>query len=334
MRLLRPILSWFWKYYGIKLLPLGFSFFQLIYVATKLQIADRLIKKPQTCQQLATEMKVDESSLLLILNLLEKLGFIFSDKNGIYHITSVGDRLSLETENSLAGTILSSGSFVYQNWGNLSYSIQTGKAASEKSFNMDIYEYLSENPESSHNFNLWMQETTRELLFPALSHYNFFPFNTIVDVGGNTGFLTKHILQKYPKLKGVIFDLKETFTEENNELNRYKFVEGNFFESIPQGGDLYIISRVLLNWSDEDAIKILTNCRKAMQKSAKLLIIDFTVSNSSPLELMASLNSLVMNGQQIRTVEGYYNLLKKSGFSNPKLINKKGILKLIETSIT
>lgn len=336
MIFIRSLIAWFLEHYGIKISTLGFTFFQLIYVTTELKIADYLSKGAKSCHELAIEMKVDEKSLLLILNLLKQIGVVLVDKTGNYHITSVGNRLRSDTANSLRGTILSSGSFVYQNWGNLLYTIETGAAASEKTFNMDIYKYLAENPKASDNFNLWMTETTREWIFPAISTYDFSQFNKFVDVGGNTGYLTLHILKKYPQLEAIIFDLEEVFNQCETEFaiaentHRYKIEMGNFFESIPQGGDLYIISRVLLNWNDEDAIKILTNCRQAMEKSAKLLIIDFAVSGSSPFELMASLHSLVMNGQQIRTVEEYSHLLQKAGFSSPKLIKTGSIIKLIE----
>ncbi|EDN72123.1 O-methyltransferase [Beggiatoa sp. SS] len=161
----------------------------------------------------------------------------------------------------------------------------------------------------------------------------------MVDVGGSTGMLTMMILKKYPHLQAILFDQAHVVNEAGKILetaqvaNRCQVIGGDFFESIPAGGDLYIISRVLLNWDDVHALQILKNCRATMSPSAKLLIMDFVLPNqgASAYELVSSLQILILSGSRLmRTEEEYYDLLFKAGFQEPHLIKTGGMISFIE----
>jgi hypothetical protein len=139
-------------------------------------------------------------------------------------------------------------------------------------------------------------------------------------------------------LQAIIFDQAhvvtgaKTILEAAGVSERCQIVSGDFFESVPTQGDLYIISRVLLNWDDDQALKLLKNCRAAMGHSAKLLIIDFVLPNqdTTALDLLSSLHLLVLGGRLLRTEEEYYALLSAAGFQSPRLIPTGNTLRLIE----
>jgi len=308
-------------------------------VATKLGLADQLSQGAKSCEELATEMGVHTNSLLHILGLLAQVGIVAVDKNGNYKLTSFGSDLRSDSPTSLRANTLALGEISFPAWGNLLYSIKTGRAAFDKTFQMSVYEYLNQNAEANTNFNRWMEEIAREWTIPVLDGCDFSRVNTFVDVGGNIGTLTIPILKKYPNLQAILFDQPHVVSEAEKVLKaadvaeRCQVIGGSFFESVPVGGDLYILSRVLLNWDNDHALKILKNCRAVMTNSAKLLIIDSVLPKEkvNTLLLLSSLSLLVYGGRLMRTEDEYYELLDKAGFQSPRLIHTGGMISFIET---
>ncbi|MEK8015951.1 MAG: methyltransferase [Candidatus Parabeggiatoa sp.] len=333
-RMLRRFLG----YYRLQKMLSGFYVAQTIYATTKLGLADHLNDSAKSCEMLASEMDVDVNSLIYLMRLLSKLGIVSVAKNGNYKLTALGSYLRANNPNSIRGTILSLSDMAAPAWGNLSYSIKTGKAAFDNTFQMSFYEYLDQNAEANTHFNQWMEETTREWIIPTLDMCDLSKVKTVVDVGGNTGMLSAMILNEYPNLQSILFDQEyvvsdaEKLLESAGVADRCQVIGGDFFESVPAGGDLYIISRVLLNWDDAHALKILKSCRAAMESLGNLLIIDFVLPNKggNTFSLLGSLNSLVLSGRIMRTEDEYYELLDKAGFQSPRLIKTGGMLSFIE----
>ncbi|NET60312.1 MAG: methyltransferase [Symploca sp. SIO2E6] len=327
-------------YFRLQKKVLGFSESQIIYVAVKLGIAENLNKAPKTVSELATDLQVNESALECIMNWLVSNGFISRDPVGKYQLTRLGSQLLPDTPDSLHGLILSSVELLCPLWSQLLYSIQTGKPGADATWQMGLYEYLQQNAQATANFNRWMEETTRDWVIPALELYSFAKVKTFVDVGGGTGTLTATLLSKYAHLQGILFDQDYILKGAPEILaaaqveTRCQVIAGNFFESVPTDGDLYLISRVLLNWDDTQATKLLENCRAAMTNTDKLLIADFVVQGKNKmLESIASLNTLVLSGKLLRTKEQYFALLSQTGFRSSKLITLAGTpLSLIEAS--
>jgi hypothetical protein len=183
----------------------GFMFTQAIYVAAKLEVAEHLKNGAKTCEELATEMGVNRNAFYHLMHLWSHIGIVAVDENNTYHLTSLGSYLQADTPNSMRGTILSVAE-TYQAWGNLLYSIQTGKPAFNKTFQMSVYEYFAQNAEANTHFNQWMTEGIRKEIMPMLTTHDFSNVKTFVDVGGNIGMLTSMILKQYPHLQAILFD--------------------------------------------------------------------------------------------------------------------------------
>jgi SAM-dependent methyltransferase len=315
----------------------GFELSQVIYVTAKLGLADCLRDGAKSGAELATQMGANAKVLDHFLPLLLNLGLVTTDENQHYQLTPTGSLLRSDHPHSILGMALSTAD-IYQAWGNFWYSVQTGQAAFDNVFQMSLYEYLAQHAEANTHFNRWMEETTRAWLLPALVHYDFSPFTSLVDIGGSTGVLTSTILTQYPQLQAIIFDQPHVVNDATEILtaagvrHRVQLCGGDFFVSIPSQGDLYIISRVLLNWEDEPALKILQNCRAAMSPLAKLLIMDFLLPNQNPtaLDFLSSLHLLVLGGRLLRTADEYSALLSAAGFHSPQLIKTEGFISFIE----
>ncbi|NEP51059.1 MAG: methyltransferase [Moorea sp. SIO3C2] len=289
---------------------------------------DGLSSGAKTCQELATELKVNENALLHLLRFLTNNGFVEFDREGKYKLTSLSSQLQLHTSDSLYGSILSQMELIFPAWDKLQYSIKTGRSGFEAAFQTGIYEYLGQNAGAGINFNKFMEESTRELTIPALDKYDFSKVDKLVDVGGNTGQLTAALLQKYPHLQAIIFDLEYAIKGAKDILDsakvsdRCQAIAGDFFKSVPTGGDLYLIARVIFNWDNDHAVEIIKNVRAAMGNSGKLLIFDMVLPSqgNAEFELMASLNLLALAGALLRTDNEYFELLEKAGFRYPNLI--------------
>ncbi len=109
---------------------------------------------------------------------------------------------------------------------------------------------------------------------------------------------------------------------------------GSAFESIPRGGDIYIMSRVLHDWPDDKAAALLANCRKAISKDGVLLIRDSVLPEAdapSPGKQL-DLTMLFMLGGQERSEQEWRSLLLASGFRVANIWRTRGPFDLIESN--
>jgi hypothetical protein len=99
--------------------------------------------------------------------------------------------------------------------------------------------------------------------------YDFSAYPTIVDVGGGHGPLLAAILAGAPASRSVLYDLPRVVASAPNLLrerdvaDRLRIAEGSFFDSVPRGGDAYILKNITHDWPDEKAVQILRNVRTA-----------------------------------------------------------------------
>jgi len=316
----------------------GYQKSQALFVAAQLGIADILSNGSKTAEELAKATGVNSRSIYHLMRSLISVGVFSTEDNDKFQLNPMGKHLLTGTPDSLRGTVMAMGDEIYQAWGNLLYGIKTGKTAFNYTFNRDLYSYLKQDSEASLNFNEWMKETTREWLLPVLEAYDFSEVKTLVDVGGGIGTLTAVILNANPKMQAILFDREDVVVGAQRVLegagvaDRCQIVGGNFFDAVLPDGDLYLISRVLLNWDDTDAIKILTNCYQAMTVKDRLVVVDFMLPKGkmSPFIGLTSLNLFLLVGNFMRTEDEFYNLLSSAGFKVTNTIQTTGPVSAIE----
>lgn len=318
----------------------GYQKSQAIFVATKLGIADCLKQGPLTADELGKKTGVNPSRMYQLMRMLVSIGVFAMESQDRFCLNEVGRHLLANTADSLRGTVLMMGDELYQVWQNLLYGIQAQENAFEYTFKEDFYSYLKQHPETATHFNEWMKETTREWLLPVLEAYDFSGVNTLVDVGGGIGTLTAVILKGNPQMQAVLFDRPDVVVDADRTLeasgvaDRCQIVGGSFFEGVPSQGNLYLLSRVLLNWDDAQAIQILKNCHRSMAPQDKLLIVDFIFPQyqTSPFIGMGSLNVFLLSGHFLRTEDELYHLLSVAGFKVVNRAETKGPVSAIEAT--
>ncbi|MDL5057347.1 methyltransferase [Geitlerinema calcuttense] len=316
----------------------GFQISQAIYVATQLGIPDLLQNGSQSSEEVAQKLDIPRQRLEPLLHLLVSVGIFTENQDNTFQLNALSQHLLAGTPHSLRGTVLSMGAILYPLWGHLLEGIQTEEIAFTKTFNSSLYTYLQQNPETANRFNEWMQETTREWLFPILETYDFSGLKTLVDVGGGTGSLIAIILNANPQMQAILFDREDVVQgapavlTEAGVAQRCQIIGGDFFQTIPSGGDLYLLSRVLLNWEDPQALEILKNCHQAMSPKDRLVIVDFMLSpgQTSPFLGMGSLSLLLLGGHCMRTEDEFENLLSSAGFQITNRLKTSGPVSIME----
>lgn len=317
----------------------GFWLSRAVYVAAKLGLADLLADQPKTAAELAVVTDTHAPSLYRILRALASEGIFTEDGAGRFALTPVAFALQTGVPGSMRAIATTElGEEHYPAWGDLLYSVKTGRAAFDHHFNMNPWEFFSHNPENARIFNDAMSNVTAVVNRALLDAYDFSPINRIVDVGGGHGGLMASLLKPHPAMKGVIFDLPHVVEGAQRQIEsegltgRCEAVGGDFFQSVPPGGDAYILKWIIHDWDDERSTTILRNCRHAMVKAGRLLLIDAVVpkGNDPGFPKFMDLNMLVMTGGRERTEREFGALFADAGFRLTRIVPTESDFSVIE----
>jgi O-methyltransferase domain len=233
--------------------------------------------------------------------------------------------------------IFLSAPFNWKLWGSLEDTIRTGDAAAARVYGKPFWEYLAENPADAAVFNAAMSSRSEIVGAAVIGAYDFSRFSKVVDVGGGHGRFLNSILSTVPSLHGVLYDLPEVvadavFLESDVASGRAKTVGGSFLQNVPAGGDAYILSGVINDWNDDDALTILRNCRKAISNNGRLLL---ATSIAKPSTAPADRGNfmdvyMMLYGGRDRSEEDFRSLLSDAGFSLLRVIPTSTLTFVIE----
>jgi SAM-dependent methyltransferase len=301
----------------------GFWSARAVYIAAKLGLADLVKDGPKTVTELAVLTGTHAPSLYRVLRALASIGWFEEDASGRFGPTPLTVGLQTGVPGSLRSLAMTElGEEHYPAWGDLLFSVKTGKLAFNQVFGMANWEFWASHPENAQIFNQAMSEVTAVLEPAVLEALDLSGFKRIVDAGGGKGTLMTSILRAYPSARGVVIALPHVIEQGRQLIDaqglsaRCELVAGDFFESVPEGGDAYILKWVIHDWDDERSIAILKNCHRAMSPDGKLFVIEAVIpSRSEPFfHKFMDLNMLVMTGGRERTETEYRALFEKAGF--------------------
>jgi hypothetical protein len=306
----------------------GYWVSQAIYVAAKLGIADLLKDGPQSCVELAASTGSDVPSLFRMMRALSSVGIFSQLGRDRFALSRLAESLRTEVHGSLRAMVITIGEIHYQACGNLLHSVQTGSPAFNNVFGASLFDYLRQNGDAEDAFNQGMANVSSMLAYAVLMAYNFAGISSIVDIGGGQGKLLEKILLFNPDIRGTVFDTASTIERAKRQLGnnawgrRCSYVTGDFFNSVPRGADAYLLCGVIHDWDDNHAITILRNCRRAMTKQSRLLLVDMIVPEtaSASFSKLLDLNMLVMNGERERTHAEFCALLEAAAYKFTRII--------------
>ncbi len=313
-----------------------------IYVATTLWIPNLLEDGPKSIEQLAKEAGVNCDALYRVMRAMVSVGIFKEKKDKIFENTKLSMALLYGKKSSMAALV----KYAASEWAlkmmlDLLQSVEKGENLYRIKYGKTFFDWVEENPEEYRLFDEAMTDLSNLSDDPIAAAYNFSHFKTIVDVGAGHGFQIATILKAYPQIeKGILFDLERVVQAAKNEdhfkdgllTGRVEFIPGNFFEKIPEGGDAYFMKSIIHDWDDENAVKILTNCRKAMNDNSKLLIVDMVIKNDDKPHLSKILDIGMLNlfdGRE-RTEEEFKQILKEAGLELKRIIQTASPYSIVE----
>ncbi|WP_327113757.1 acetylserotonin O-methyltransferase [Nocardia sp. NBC_01730] len=302
---------------------------QAIHAAAALGIADELAAGPRSSAELAAAVGADEDALRRLLRLLISHGIFTQRRDGRYALTPMARALRRDADVSLRDAVLFFGSPGHRDhWSHLVDAVRTGKPVGEELDGMPFFDYVQSDRELGELFDRAMTSISTLAMEPLFAAYDFGRYETIVDVGGGEGTLLTEILHRAPRSRGILFDLPEVVESAPARLaelglaDRCSVESGSFFDTVPKGGDAYILKHIVHDWAEPEAGHILSAVRAAMTPDARLLIIELVVPEHAgphPSKYI-DLEMLVNAGGRERTEAEYREFLARHGFTLTRLV--------------
>jgi hypothetical protein len=321
----------------------GYLVTQLLYVAARLGIADELTAGPRSGSALAAAVGADAGALTRALRRLVIEGVFAEDAEGQFVLTPLGECLRSGVDGSLRDAVLARGDVYYQAAAGMLRTVMEGGVAFEHVHGMPFFDHLAAHPNLEAAFQGSMADRSRQEASAVVAAYDFGGFQQLVDVGGGSGLLLEAILRAAPRLRGVLLDRPTGVERARRRMEaaglagRCDCVVGDFFAAVPAGADAYLLSRVLHDWDDAEATRILATCRAAMAPGSRLLIVEAVMPERAldgPAAVRMDLNMLMLLGGRERTAAEYATLLTAAGLQFGRVVPTRAAagLSIIEAS--
>lgn len=302
---------------------------QAVSVCAELGIADILKNGPRSAAEIATITGASEDAMFRLLRALASLGLLSSEAQD-FALTEIGEYLRSDAPGSLRGWARSVGhDMTWRPWGELAHSVRTGKPAFDHVFGEPTFEYLRRNADAAAILNEAMTSISSIDARAVVEAYDFSGIHTLVDIGGGHGLLLATVLKANQSMRGLLFELPHAIDgaaallRREGVADRCEITSGDFFRSVPEGGDAYMLKLVIHDWDNDRALQILRSCHRAMRASSRLIVIDCVLQPGDEPDpgKFIDLNMLVMTtGGRERSEPEFRDLFAKAGFELTQIV--------------
>ena len=306
----------------------------------ELGVADHIeAGSPQSIESLARATGTHERSLYRIMRFMASHGLFKETDSRQFDHTPLSQCLRMDVEGSFRAAAQMMHR-VFPTWDGLHHSALTGEPGFNQVYGQPIFEYIGKHPDLGPIFDAGMTAIHGYETGAMLEAYDFSGIEILADIGGGNGSLLSAVLQRYPTMKGILFDLAHVVGRAQANLqadgvaDRCTVVEGSFFESIPSGADAYIFRHIIHDWNDEQCVQILSHCLQVIPANGKLLLVEAVVptGNEPSLAKDFDMTMLTLPGGIERTAEEYKTLLEQAGFQLNSITSTPSIVSVIEGS--
>ena len=298
----------------------GFVGTQLLYVVAELGVAEELLAGPCEVEVLAERVGAVPQVLYRFLRALAAYDVFEEDAGRTFKNTAASELLQRDDESGWRDYAIVYGS-VYRAFAEALPAVRTGENMFSRVHGLDWWTWLDQNAVAGSTFNRAMQAGAQERI-ELISGLAWRDDETVVDVGGGNGTLVIELLRRHPHLSGVVLDLPDVADEADSRVasagmsDRCRVVRGSVFDEVPAGGDVYLLAKVLHDWDNDAATRILKRVRAAAPDHARLLIIDLVVPTGNsphPSKTIDLVMLSLVNGCE-RNEEEWRKLLEAGGF--------------------
>ncbi len=305
-------------------------------------IPDRLANGPRAVADLAREAEVNEDALYRVLRALSSVGLFTELPDRAFELT-LPSRMLVNGPGSLFGIARwISDPVVINSHAALEHSVKTGKPAFPHVHGMEVFDFFAANPAVSAIFNEGMTSFSAAVVQAVLGAYDFNGIDTLVDVAGGHGMLLTSILQKYPGMKGVLFDLQHVVDgavskiEGQGLAGRCRAEGGDFFTAVP-AADAYIMKHIIHDWDDDRAVAILQTIARNMtdRVNGRVLLVESVIPAGPTPDLgkVIDLEMLVSPGGRERTADEFAALFARAGFRLTQIVPTGSPLSVLEARL-
>lgn len=316
---------------------------KLIFVAAHLKIADLLAIEPMRASAIAIRLHLDPDATHRLLRSLATLGIFKLLPDGRFKNNRHSRVLLSQSKDTLRDFALYFGSQSNMDaWSDFLSTVQTGQNYFERRHQMSVWAWFNLHPHEGKVFTQAMMNLTRMDASILAQAYPFAEGQKLCDIAGGRGILLSEILLRHSHLQAILYDEKyvleeaQTFFVSLGLASKLELVEGNFFENIPSGCDIYIIKDILHDWDDERCIKILRQIRKNLDAKARLLVIEVLVNSLTicgPGPLMDIHMMTVCPGGRQRSKQDLCSLFEKSGLRMRRIFLTPSPFSIVEATI-
>ncbi|QIY55968.1 SAM-dependent methyltransferase [Streptomyces sp. RPA4-5] len=318
-------------------LALSHLFSAALRTAAHHRLADHLAGGPRTAEQLAATTGTHAPHLRRVLRYLATRGIFREDAAGAYHLTPAAQPLRTDVPDSLhAAVLMTTDELFLRASAAMPEAVEHGGASFERIFGAPLFAHLMSDPADRRLFDDGMSSLSAPVDEAVAAAYPFPATGTVVDIGGGRGGLLRAALSRYPQLTGVLFDQGPPLTHHllgGDELKgRWRTQEGDFFASVPEGGDLYVLKHVLHNWADEPCRRILRSCHRAMTAGSRLLVIESVLPPGNAPHFGKTMDVAMMallDGRE-RTAQEFATLLSAGGFRLTRVLPTSAFPSIVE----
>ncbi|MEF9908229.1 methyltransferase [Streptomyces sp. P9-A2] len=301
----------------------GYWVTQVVRTAAELRIADHLHAGGATPAQVAEAESLDPDATFRFLRTCASLGLAASTDGKRFIGTPLLDTLRTDAPGSLRDLALWGGAESHWlPWGRLADAVRTGTTQAEAALGAPIFDWLAAAPKEAEVFTNAMTAMTRGLAHRLADVIDLKGAEVVVDVGGAGGNLVQTLMQRHPRLTGVVLDLPHVSAEADASAaalgvtDRFAFVGGDFFEEVPSA-DVHLLKFVLHDWDDDSCVRILRNCREALEPGGRVLVMELLVDKvgTPGLEPLMDLNMMALSTGRERSPDEFQNLFEQAGLT-------------------
>jgi len=252
-----------------------------LYAVAALDVAGALSAGAKTLEELAQAVGAHAPSLYRVLRVLAASQVFREDEDHRFMNTALSELLRSDVPGSLRDLALLFGDETsWRSWEGILHALRRGETPFEHIYGETFFNYLQHHADTAAMFDRAMASASSTTNAAVAQAYDFSGFASVLDVAGGTGSALCSILAATPQLRGIVFDLPHVaqrareFIAAQGLTQRCEFSAGSFFDAVPRGADAYFMKHVLHDWGDAECAAILSNCRKAMARDARLLICE------------------------------------------------------------
>jgi SAM-dependent methyltransferase len=318
----------------------GYWVSQIVGTLAQLEIADHLAHGPLNYDVLAEGIGCDPNATYRLLRASVDVGLVAVLSDGQFYLTPLGELLRSNVPDSMRNPAIAlTAPGHWLPWGRLAEAVRHGERQTVAALGHELFDYYVANPSEGSAFTGTMANHSDAIAREIAQALDTSAVTHVVDVGGASGTIIGALLEANAALLGTILERADVVPRAEAVLaqrglsSRCRVVEGDFFKNVPEA-DLYILKSIVHDWDDQQSIKILRNCARALRPNGRVILIEWIVpEHGKPgAAALSDLNMLVLLPGRERTASQFEELFRASGLRIDRITGIASSMQVIEAS--